>query len=82
MAEAAKTIVEKNGFSEKIKIINKHSTDVTVGPGRLPDTTTTDKYYNYIHILQLLTDTTTAEKHYNYNYNITATERYYNYVQH
>uniref|UniRef100_A0A8C4EPQ6 Protein arginine N-methyltransferase n=1 Tax=Dicentrarchus labrax TaxID=13489 RepID=A0A8C4EPQ6_DICLA len=32
MAEAAQCIVEKNGFSEKIKIINKHSTDVTVGP--------------------------------------------------
>ncbi|XP_051916832.1 protein arginine N-methyltransferase 7 isoform X1 [Hippocampus zosterae] len=33
MADAAKCIVEKNGFSDKIKIINKHSTDVTVGPG-------------------------------------------------
>ncbi|XP_072242669.1 protein arginine N-methyltransferase 7 [Leuresthes tenuis] len=32
MAEAALSIVEKNGFSDKIKIINKHSTDVTVGP--------------------------------------------------
>ncbi|KAL3062136.1 hypothetical protein OYC64_010111 [Pagothenia borchgrevinki] len=32
MAEAAQSIVKKNGFSEKIKIINKHSTDVTVGP--------------------------------------------------
>ncbi|KAG7999624.1 Protein arginine N-methyltransferase 7 [Nibea albiflora] len=32
MAEAAKCIVKKNGFSEKIRIINKHSTDVTVGP--------------------------------------------------
>lgn len=32
MAEAAQSIVEKNGFSDKIKIINKHSTDVTVGP--------------------------------------------------
>ncbi|XP_029378432.1 protein arginine N-methyltransferase 7 [Echeneis naucrates] len=31
MAEAAQRIVEKNGFSDKIKIINKHSTDVTVG---------------------------------------------------
>uniref|UniRef100_A0A672JQ35 Protein arginine N-methyltransferase n=1 Tax=Salarias fasciatus TaxID=181472 RepID=A0A672JQ35_SALFA len=31
MAEAAQTIVKKNGFSDKIKIINKHSTDVTVG---------------------------------------------------
>ncbi|KAM8892563.1 protein arginine N-methyltransferase 7 [Spinachia spinachia] len=31
-AEAARCIVEKNGFSEQIKIINKHSTDVTVGP--------------------------------------------------
>ncbi|XP_075931583.1 protein arginine N-methyltransferase 7 isoform X2 [Anarhichas minor] len=31
-AEAAQCIVEKNGFSEKIKIINRHSTDVTVGP--------------------------------------------------
>ena len=34
MAEAARCIVIKNGFSEKIKIINKHSTDVTVGPGQ------------------------------------------------
>ncbi|XP_077371640.1 protein arginine N-methyltransferase 7 [Festucalex cinctus] len=33
MADAAKCIVEKNGFADKIKIINKHSTDVTVGPG-------------------------------------------------
>ncbi|XP_068595159.1 protein arginine N-methyltransferase 7 [Brachionichthys hirsutus] len=33
MADAALSIVEKNGFSDKIKIINKHSTDVTVGPG-------------------------------------------------
>ncbi|CAG5958356.1 unnamed protein product [Menidia menidia] len=32
MAEAALSIVQKNGFSDKIKIINKHSTDVTVGP--------------------------------------------------
>ncbi|XP_069017981.1 protein arginine N-methyltransferase 7 [Embiotoca jacksoni] len=30
MAEAAQNIVQKNGFSDKIKIINKHSTDVTV----------------------------------------------------
>lgn len=34
MAEAAQCIVKKNGFSGKIKIINKHSTDVTVGPGQ------------------------------------------------
>uniref|UniRef100_A0A3P9IUH0 Protein arginine N-methyltransferase n=1 Tax=Oryzias latipes TaxID=8090 RepID=A0A3P9IUH0_ORYLA len=33
MAEAAQSIVERNGFSDKIKIINKHSTDVTVGAG-------------------------------------------------
>lgn len=33
MANAAVKIVEKNGFSEKIKVINKHSTEVTVGPG-------------------------------------------------
>ncbi|KAM9854060.1 protein arginine N-methyltransferase 7 [Aulostomus maculatus] len=33
MADAAQCIVEKNGFADKIKIINKHSTDVTVGPG-------------------------------------------------
>ncbi|XP_061783923.1 protein arginine N-methyltransferase 7 isoform X1 [Nerophis lumbriciformis] len=33
MADAARCIVEKNGFTDKIKIINKHSTDVTVGPG-------------------------------------------------
>ncbi|RXM31221.1 Protein arginine N-methyltransferase 7 [Acipenser ruthenus] len=32
MADAAVRIVEKNGFSDKIKIINKHSTEVTVGP--------------------------------------------------
>ncbi|MBN3298187.1 ANM7 methyltransferase, partial [Amia calva] len=32
MAEAATRIVEKNGFSDRIKIINKHSTEVTVGP--------------------------------------------------
>nr|XP_003223006.1 PREDICTED: protein arginine N-methyltransferase 7 [Anolis carolinensis]XP_016850259.1 PREDICTED: protein arginine N-methyltransferase 7 [Anolis carolinensis] len=32
MAETARKIVEKNGFSNKIKIINKHSTEVTVGP--------------------------------------------------
>ncbi|NXC99506.1 ANM7 methyltransferase, partial [Certhia familiaris] len=32
MANAAVKIVEKNGFSEKIKVINKHSTEVTVGP--------------------------------------------------
>ncbi|XP_006641366.2 protein arginine N-methyltransferase 7 isoform X1 [Lepisosteus oculatus] len=32
MAEAAQKIVQKNGFRDKIKIINKHSTEVTVGP--------------------------------------------------
>ncbi|KAK7915358.1 hypothetical protein WMY93_011119 [Mugilogobius chulae] len=32
MAEAARCIVDKNGFANKIKIINKHSTEVTVGP--------------------------------------------------
>nr|XP_023675560.1 protein arginine N-methyltransferase 7 isoform X1 [Paramormyrops kingsleyae] len=32
MAEAAIQIVERNGFADKIKIINKHSTEVTVGP--------------------------------------------------
>nr|AAI64723.1 Prmt7 protein [Danio rerio] len=32
MAQAASCIVERNGFSDKIKIINKHSTEVTVGP--------------------------------------------------
>ncbi|XP_069073343.1 protein arginine N-methyltransferase 7 [Pleurodeles waltl] len=32
MADVAETIVKKNGFSDKIKIINKHSTEVTVGP--------------------------------------------------
>ncbi|XP_036297323.1 protein arginine N-methyltransferase 7 isoform X2 [Pipistrellus kuhlii] len=37
MAEAAVKIVEKNGFSDKIKVINKHSTEVTVGPdGDMP----------------------------------------------
>lgn len=29
-------IVERNGFSDKIKVINKHSTEVTVGPGERP----------------------------------------------
>lgn len=33
MANAAVKIVEKNGFCDKIKVINKHSTEVTVGPG-------------------------------------------------
>lgn len=33
MAQAAVRIVERNGFSDKIKVINKHSTEVTVGPG-------------------------------------------------
>ncbi|XP_067905760.1 protein arginine N-methyltransferase 7 isoform X2 [Heterodontus francisci] len=32
MADVARKIVDKNGFSNKIKIINKHSTEVTVGP--------------------------------------------------
>ncbi|XP_029464522.1 protein arginine N-methyltransferase 7 isoform X2 [Rhinatrema bivittatum] len=32
MADVAEKIVEKNGFSAKIKIINKHSTEVRVGP--------------------------------------------------
>lgn len=32
MAEAAGCIVKRNGFSDKVKIINKHSTEVTVGP--------------------------------------------------
>ncbi|NXP18357.1 ANM7 methyltransferase, partial [Scytalopus superciliaris] len=32
MANVAVKIVEKNGFSDKIKVINKHSTEVTVGP--------------------------------------------------
>ncbi|XP_059239390.1 protein arginine N-methyltransferase 7 isoform X2 [Mustela nigripes] len=37
MADAAVKIVEKNGFSDKIKIINKHSTEVTIGPdGDMP----------------------------------------------
>uniref|UniRef100_A0A8C6GGP9 Protein arginine N-methyltransferase n=1 Tax=Mus spicilegus TaxID=10103 RepID=A0A8C6GGP9_MUSSI len=37
MAEAAVKIVERNGFRDKIKVINKHSTEVTVGPdGDLP----------------------------------------------
>jgi hypothetical protein len=35
MADAAVKIVEKNGFSDKIKVINKHSTEVTVGPGEI-----------------------------------------------
>ncbi|XP_027474657.1 protein arginine N-methyltransferase 7 isoform X3 [Zalophus californianus] len=37
MADAAVKIVEKNGFTDKIKIINKHSTEVTIGPdGDMP----------------------------------------------
>ncbi|XP_043083667.1 protein arginine N-methyltransferase 7 isoform X2 [Puntigrus tetrazona] len=32
MAQAAACIVERNGFSDKIRVINKHSTEVTVGP--------------------------------------------------
>ncbi|CAB1323318.1 unnamed protein product, partial [Coregonus sp. 'balchen'] len=32
MADAALRIVKKNGFSDKIKIINKHSSEVLVGP--------------------------------------------------
>lgn len=32
MAQAASSIVQRNSFSDKIKIINKHSTEVTVGP--------------------------------------------------
>ncbi|XP_067853823.1 protein arginine N-methyltransferase 7 isoform X4 [Heptranchias perlo] len=32
MADVAVKIVDKNGFSNKIKVINKHSTEVTVGP--------------------------------------------------
>uniref|UniRef100_A0A8B9KH93 Protein arginine N-methyltransferase n=1 Tax=Astyanax mexicanus TaxID=7994 RepID=A0A8B9KH93_ASTMX len=35
MAKAAASIVQKNGFSDKIKVINKHSTEVTVGPVNL-----------------------------------------------
>uniref|UniRef100_A0A8C4Q1U0 Protein arginine methyltransferase 7 n=1 Tax=Eptatretus burgeri TaxID=7764 RepID=A0A8C4Q1U0_EPTBU len=33
MAEAAMKIVDKNGMMDKIKVINKHSTSVKVGPG-------------------------------------------------
>ncbi|KAM4017805.1 protein arginine N-methyltransferase 7 isoform 2-T5 [Anomaloglossus baeobatrachus] len=32
MAEAAAEIVKVNGFGDKIKVINKHSTEVTFGP--------------------------------------------------
>lgn len=35
MADAAVKIVEKNGFSDKIKVINKHSTEVTIGSGKI-----------------------------------------------
>lgn len=35
MADAAVKIVEKNGFSDKIKVINKHSTEVTIGLGKM-----------------------------------------------
>ncbi|XP_075393667.1 protein arginine N-methyltransferase 7 isoform X2 [Tenrec ecaudatus] len=37
MADAAVKIVARNGFRDKIQIINKHSTEVTVGPeGDMP----------------------------------------------
>lgn len=45
MAEAAQCIVKKNGFSDKIKIINKHSTDVTVGPGQTTHRASLYEYY-------------------------------------
>lgn len=38
MAEAAQNIVQRNGFSDQIKIINKHSSDVSVGPGETAPT--------------------------------------------
>ena len=44
MAEAAQRIVEKNGFSDRIKIINKHSTEVTVGPGQKRDEATSQTH--------------------------------------
>ncbi|XP_048461962.1 protein arginine N-methyltransferase 7 [Rhincodon typus] len=34
MADVAQKIVDKNGFSNKIKVINKHSNSVTVGPSK------------------------------------------------
>lgn len=34
MADVAVKIVDRNGYSGKIKVINKHSTEVTVGPGK------------------------------------------------
>lgn len=30
----ARKIIRENGFEKKIKIVNKHSTDVSVGPGK------------------------------------------------
>lgn len=30
----AREIIAKNGFSDRIKIVNKHSTEVEVGPGK------------------------------------------------
>ena len=48
MAEAAQCIVRKNGFSEKIKIINKHSTDVTVGPGQRERRTNNTTQLHYL----------------------------------
>lgn len=48
MADAAVKIVEENGFSDKIKVINKHSTEVTVGPGMI--------YTPLCHSLYLLLD--------------------------
>ena len=35
MAECAKKIIAKNGFAEKIHIIPKRSTEVTVGEGKV-----------------------------------------------
>ena len=33
MARTAEQIVDKNGFGQKIKVLKKHSRDVTVGKG-------------------------------------------------
>ena len=35
IAEAAKKIIAEKGFADKIKVVSKRSTEVTVGPGRL-----------------------------------------------
>ena len=33
MAECAAKVIEANGFSDRIKLVRKRSTELTVGPG-------------------------------------------------